>query len=81
MAAALLLSLDPVFAQPALKPANFPVKPGRVVVGYPPGGPSDILGRLVAQKLSEGTGQQFIVDNRGGFRFYPMHSLQSDPSH
>jgi len=53
-------------AQPAPKPAGFPVKPGRVVVAYPPGGPTDILGRLVAQKLSEGTGQPFIVDNRPG---------------
>jgi tripartite-type tricarboxylate transporter receptor subunit TctC len=53
-------------AQPAAKPATFPVKPGRVVVGYPPGGPTDILGRVVAQKLSESLGQQFILDNRPG---------------
>jgi tripartite-type tricarboxylate transporter receptor subunit TctC len=66
---ALLLLLFPpalVFAQPAPKPTIFPTKPGRVVVAYPPGGPTDILGRLVAQKLAEATGQQFILDNRPG---------------
>ncbi len=53
-------------AQPAAKPGGFPSKPGRVVVAYPPGGPTDILGRLVTQKLTEGTGQSFILDNRPG---------------
>ena len=63
--AALLLTPALALAQ-STKPASFPIKPGRVVVGYPAGGPSDILARIVAQKLSEGTGQQFIVDNRPG---------------
>ena len=45
---------------------KFPVKAGRVVVAYPPGGPTDILARLVAQKLTEHTAQQWIVDNRPG---------------
>jgi tripartite-type tricarboxylate transporter receptor subunit TctC len=63
-----VLLFTPVFtlAQPNNKPTGFPIKPGRVVVAYPAGGPTDILGRIVAQKLSEGTGQQFIVDNRPG---------------
>ena len=60
-----LLAVAAVYAQPAPRP-GYPVKPGRVVVAYPPGGPTDILGRLVAQKLSEYMGQQFIVDNRPG---------------
>jgi tripartite-type tricarboxylate transporter receptor subunit TctC len=38
----------------------------RVVIPWPPGGSNDIVGRIVVQKLSEMTGQQFIVDNRGG---------------
>jgi tripartite-type tricarboxylate transporter receptor subunit TctC len=65
---ALLLVILPALAmaQPAPKPTSFPTKPGRVVVAYPPGGPTDILGRLVAQKLAEATGQQFILDNRPG---------------
>ncbi len=45
---------------------DYPVKPVRVLVGFPAGGPTDILARLVAQKLVEATGQQFPIDNRGG---------------
>ena len=52
----------PVHAQKA----EYPVRPVRVVVGFPAGGPSDILARLVAQNLAQSTGQQFVVDNRGG---------------
>ena len=37
-----------------------------MVVGYPPGGPTDVIARTVAQKLSEAYGQQVIVDNRAG---------------
>ena len=44
----------------------YPAKPVRVVIPWPPGGSNDIVGRIMAQKLSEATGQQFVVDNRGG---------------
>jgi tripartite-type tricarboxylate transporter receptor subunit TctC len=44
----------------------YPSKPIRMLVGFPPGGGTDIIGRIVAQKLSETIGQQVIVDNRGG---------------
>src|SRR4051812_22638174 len=45
---------------------RFPTKPLRLIVPFPPGGSNDILGRLMAQKLSERLGQQTIVDNRAG---------------
>jgi len=45
---------------------DYPVKPLRLIVPFPPGGGNDILARTVAQHLSSINGQQIIVDNRGG---------------
>jgi tripartite-type tricarboxylate transporter receptor subunit TctC len=45
---------------------GYPTKPAKVIVPYPPGGPTDIVARVVSQKLSEQMGQQFIVENRPG---------------
>ncbi|MCX7135432.1 MAG: tripartite tricarboxylate transporter substrate binding protein [Proteobacteria bacterium] len=45
---------------------NYPTKPIRVIVPYPPGGTSDILTRLVGAKLTEAWGQQILADNRTG---------------
>ena len=44
----------------------YPSRPIRFVVPYPPGGGTDIIARIVGQKLAENMGQQIIVDNRGG---------------
>jgi tripartite-type tricarboxylate transporter receptor subunit TctC len=45
---------------------DYPTRPVRFVVGYPPGGATDILARLIGQRLSERLGQQFIIENKPG---------------
>ena len=45
---------------------NYPIKPVRLIVGFPPGGAGDILARMAAQPLSVALHEQVVVDNRGG---------------
>jgi tripartite-type tricarboxylate transporter receptor subunit TctC len=56
----LLTGAGPSLAQ------GYPNRPVRVVVGFPAGGPTDVIARLMAQKLSESLGQQFFVENLSG---------------
>ena len=46
--------------------ADYPARPVRLIVGFAAGGPTDILTRILAERLSQRTGQQFIVENRTG---------------
>jgi len=61
-AAILLLAL----AAPAIAADDYPNRPVRLIIPFPPGGSNDVVGRLVAKQLSEKLGQQVFVDNRVG---------------
>ena len=53
-------------AQPASGAQQYPSRPVRVIVPFTPGGSSDIVARLITQKLADTWGQQFVIDNRPG---------------
>jgi tripartite-type tricarboxylate transporter receptor subunit TctC len=63
---ALLAAPLPVAAQQPATAEGYPARPVKVIVPYPPGAAADIIGRIVAQKLSDATGAQFFVENLPG---------------
>lgn len=50
----------------ALAQADYPTRPIRLIIGFPPGGSTDIIGRIVAQRLGDRLGQKVVVENRAG---------------
>jgi len=63
----MLVGLASLVALPLAAVAqNYPDKPVRVVIVFPPGGSNDVVGRIVFQKVGEILKQQFVIDNRGG---------------
>ena len=74
-AAALALGLAPAWAQ------AYPSKPVRVIIPFPPGGTLDLIGRMLAQKMSEQTGQTFVIENRpGGNGFIGADAVAQAPA-
>ena len=59
----LLAAISPIVP---LMAQDYPNKPIKLIIPYPPGGATDVIGRIVALKMSEALGQQLIVDNRAG---------------
>ena len=60
------LAFAPVAAQQSPEAAAFPNRSIKIVVPFPAGGPSDVLARMIGQKMSESLGQPVVVDNRPG---------------
>ena len=66
---AICLAVDGSIAAASMGSASaqdYPTRPVKWVVGYPPGGATDIIARLLGQRLSERLGQQFVIENKPG---------------
>ena len=58
--------LGAALAMPLAAQAKYPDRPVRVIVGFPAGGSTDVVARIIAKELSDGLGQSFVVENRPG---------------
>jgi tripartite-type tricarboxylate transporter receptor subunit TctC len=73
--------LSSVLGSAAVWAQGYPAKPSRLIVGFPPGGGSDALARLVAAALTEKFGQQMLVDNKAGANtIVATQYVQSQPA-
>lgn len=61
-----ILAAGVAFAAPVSAHADYPERPVRILVSFPPGGSSDLVARLLAEKLGNELGQQFVVENKPG---------------
>ena len=61
-----LLVASVVFTPVAFSAETFPARPLRLIIPFPPGGGTDIIGRMVGHRLADAFGVQVVVDNRGG---------------
>jgi len=61
-----LLTVVSVLLPAAAAAQDFPAKPIKLIVPFPPGGPNDIIARVVGQRMSEIAKQPVVIDNRGG---------------
>lgn len=64
--AAAIAALAPSIISGAAHAQQYPTKPVRIIIPFPPGGPTDIMGRFAAEALTKAYGTQFIADNRAG---------------
>ena len=81
LAVALAIAIGAIGAVGAARAADYPTRPVKWIVPYPPGGTTDVLARVVAQWLSEKLGQPFVVENRpgGGNNIGTEAALRSPP--
>ena len=66
MAAAAVAALSSALPQVALAQSDYPNKPIKIIVAFPPGGTSDVMGRMMADPLSKVLGQPVVIENIGG---------------
>jgi tripartite-type tricarboxylate transporter receptor subunit TctC len=76
-----LLAAAAIAPSHAQQPQAYPARPVKLIIPFPAGGPTDILGRLLGQKLGEGWGQNVVIDNRpgGGGMIGALLAVKSPP--